>query len=165
MNLDINYNLKEIISNNINLFFTHLSNSSDDLKKIKYLKKNKIKKIFIEDFFNNFIVWGENFENIKENSNNYSNENIINNSIEFLSEILNNNEIIELNIQLNILKKIQIVYDDLNIIKNKLKTINLNQIKVNKGNLIKLNCGHNGAILGESRIEYEKLFKLSGFLN
>ena len=165
MNLDINYNLKEIISNNINLFFTHLSNSSDDLKKIKYLKKNKIKKIFIEDFFNNFIVWGENFENIKENSNNYSNENIINNSIEFLSEILNNNEIIELNIELNILKKIQIVYDDLNIIKNKLKTINLNQIKVNKGNLIKLNCGHNGAILGESRIEYEKLFKLSGFLN
>ena len=165
MNLDINYNIKEIISNNLNLFFSHLSNSSDDLTKIKYLKKNKIKKLYIEDFFNNFIVWGENLEYSNENLKNNSNENIINNSIEFLSEIMNNNEIIELNIELNILNKIQIVYDDLNIIKNNLKSLNLNQIKINKGNLIKLNCGHNGAILGESRIQYEKLFQLSGFLN
>ena len=165
MNLDINYNIKEIISNNLNLFFSHLSNSSDDLTKIKYFKNNKIKKLYIEDFFNNFIVWGENLENSNEISNDNNNENIINNSIEFLSEIMNNNEIIELNLELNILNKIQIVYDDLNIIKNNLKSINLNQIKINKGNLIKLNCGHNGAILGESRIQYEKLFKLSGFLN
>ena len=165
MNLDINYNIKEIISNNLNLFFSHLSNSSDDLTKIKYFKKNKIKKLYIEDFFNNFIVWGENLENSNEISNDNNNENIFNNSIEFLSEIMNNNEIIELNLELNILNKIQIVYDDLNIIKNNLKSINLNQIKINKGNLIKLNCGHNGAILGESRIQYEKLFRLSGFLN
>ena len=146
-----NFNKKLI--NTIISFFKCFNYSSEDLESFKYFSEKRLKILHIDNYFNNFFIWG---------TVSYNHINALNG---FLNPFKIQNNIYHLNNALNILNKFlndkfikSIAEEDsykmkynnlltirscLFILKNKNEFIN-SMKSINLGSLIRLDCGHNG---------------------
>ena len=144
---------KNLIIKTIIKIFNSFKFSPENLEDIKKKDERRLKILHINNYFNNFIVWGciSDEKLIEENgfANPFSIENnisYINNAINCINDFfndetfidyMNNDNYKEIFEHLNIIKKC------LQIFMNKSKVFDL-KYRINKGNLIRLNCGHNG---------------------
>ena len=125
---------------------------------------NRLKVLYINNFFNNFFIWGA--KDFKEDENNNSNDNVNENdrnihllktenipfylekSIDILNKMLNMEKyMLSLNENNNVLNNIHIIKNGLIKMKDNLEMINFNE-NISKGHLIRLNCGHNNIFSG-----------------
>ena len=133
--------------------FNSFKFSSENLEDMKKKDEYRLKILHINNYFNNFIVWGSiSDEKLSEGngstnpfnvSNNFT---YLNNAINCINEFLNDEYIIDLMNDDNykkIVEHLNIIKKCFQIIMNKSKAFDLKN-KINKGHLIRLNCGHNG---------------------
>ena len=143
----------------LNIFFNNFSFSSEKFDCLFKIKNYEMQKEFIHIFFNNFFIWGTKSENdfyfdIKNNSS------VLESSIIILNEILKDNE----NNHLSDLIHIENVVKGLNKLKKSINMIKINKT-LNKGNLIKLTCGHNGILNENEQLVFEFFLKKINFLD
>ena len=160
-----------------NLFIQYLNNffdcfiyGSEDLNDFRNSSYKRLKIMKINNFFNNFFIWGtKKFEEIKrEKENCYFNtdNNIfyIQKSIDILNSIKNmENHLLNLEQSNNIIDNIEILNNGFVQIKNKFKDINISN-EVYKGNLIRLNCGHNTTFSGKEQNIVVEILENNNFL-
>ena len=145
-NLDANkyldyYTFVKDIKKNFKYFLKSFKYSSEKFENLLEIKNYNIKKKFIDQFFNNFFIWGSiNEENIFE-YNIQNNSSIIENSISLLNRLLKNKQKNSFSLFIHV----QNIIDCLNILKNNIENISFNKT-INKGDLVKLSCGHNGLL-------------------
>ena len=173
-------NIEEFIeknnSFNDNLFMIYLSRffdcfsfGTEDLINYKQYDKNKLKIFCIDNFFNNFFVWGTrlNVEN-KEKNIFYDTNNNLNyiekaiDNLELLQSMKSNLE--ELIDDEDILKHIKMVKDGFIRMKNNIDDIKLND-DLNKGYFIRLKCGHNVILKGNDEKILVKILEKENFIS
>ena len=147
-----NYNKRLI--NTIIKFFKCFNFSSENLEKIKVISEKRLKVLHINNYFNNFFIWGsickDKIKNVDGFLNPFDVKNnsfYLNNAIEHINKFLNDKFIKSMLSE----GDYKIKYDNLIVIKNGLQILMnkneefLNSIKHNNiGSLIRLDCGHNG---------------------
>ena len=144
---------KNLLIKTIINIFNSFKFSPENLEDIKYKDEHRLKILHINNYFNNFIVWGSisdeklseaiGFENPFKINNNFT---YLNNAINCINEFLNDeytNSLINNDNFKIIFEYFNIIKKCLQIIMNKSKAFDLKN-RINKGNLIRLNCGHNG---------------------
>jgi hypothetical protein len=164
-------NEKNLFIINLNDFFVIFTYGTEDLIKFNKFYYNRLKILCIDNFFNNFFVWGTRNKNNKEHknkNNEFKKENnlyYIEKAIELLKSMENmKNNLSELIDTDNVLKDIKMTKDGFIRIRNLMGKININE-DINKGYLIRLNCGHNSIISGKGEkllvkiLEKENFFK------
>ena len=148
----------------LNKFFDCFKYGSEDLANYRNINYNRLKVLYINNFFNNFFIWGA--KAFKGDENNNSNDNVNENdsdmnflktenipfylekSIGILNKMLDMEKyMLSLNENNNVLKDIHIIKNGLIKMKDNLEMINLNE-NISKGHLIRLNCGHNNIFSG-----------------
>ena len=133
--------------------FKLFSLSSDDFSEVNKIGNKKLKILHINNFFNNFFIWGSIIDNnsspghiINFNKNYFStenNSNYLKKAINVLNKFLSNNNISENEKIKEINERIIFIINCLQILKNEVENF---KIKDNIGTLIRLNCGHNGML-------------------
>ena len=142
---------------NLNNFFDCFMNSSEDLINFRNYNNNRLKILYINNFFNNFFIWGskkceENIDNFKENQF-YKTENnkfYLDKAVFFLNTLLDlENELEKLEQENNnILNDIEIIRNGMILIIDKIDKMIFTK-DISKGFLIRLNCGHNTIFSGK----------------
>ena len=156
----------EFIKKNITDILEDFRSAGDNLSRITEINNYKYNQnLFVEDFFNNLFIWGtyhklDDFGCIYNSTENI--EIMMENNIDLFKTFLNSEEISNYK-NLEIMENINIFYNYLLLIK---KNINLIAIKTNRGiiklsdgakyeneliklgrgNLVSITCGHNGKI-------------------
>lgn len=149
-------------------FFDCFIYGSEDLVNFRKFSSRRLKILNINNFFNNFFIWGtKNYDDIKKNKdtsffNTENNEFYIQKAIDILNLMPNmENYLNELVKDSNILDDIKIIKNGLIQIKNKINTIIFTK-EISKGVLIRLNCGHNVIFSGkEENMVIEILEKIN----
>ena len=129
-----------------------------------------MKILYINNFFNNFFIWGtknyDDTENGKENSF-YNTENnlfYLDKAIDNLNVMIDLEKHIEkLDSNFNILDEITTLKSGIIQIKNKIQKINFFK-EVSKGFLIRLNCGHNIIVSGKEENMIVEILEKCNFL-
>ena len=144
---------KNILIKTIIKFFNSFKFSSENLEEFKKKDETRLKKLFIDVYFNNFIIWGSISDEKIIDGKGFTNPFTLKNNIKYL-----NNAIKNINVFLqdkivknfenvedyrNIVEHLNIIKKCLEIITNKTKEFDYEK-KINIGSLIRLNCGHNG---------------------
>ena len=137
------------IKTNIRSFFGAFSASSDTLSTINEIKVNRLKRMYLDTFFNNLAIWGCHSKEEKEFEYYLpkSNERIINKALNYLYKIITNEKIKEMNNKgehLEIVRQVEKLHNVLTLFKDRLKSMKYTTEDVNKGHLISISCGHNG---------------------
>ena len=173
MNIMKFFNKNCLSKNNIfieylNKFFDCFKYGSEDLANFRNISYSRLKVLYINNFFNNFFIWGA--KTFKDDENNNSNDNVNENenendcdmhllktenipfylekSIEILNKMLKMEKyMLSLNENNNVLNYIHIIKNGLIKMKDNLEMININE-NISKGYLIRLNCGHNNTFSG-----------------
>ena len=139
-------NLKKIITNFLKIF----SLSTDDFCEVNKIRSKRLKILHIDNFFNNFFVWGSVIDNSTQgrissfNKSTFSRENNSNNlqkAIDILNKFLSNINVAKNEKIKEINEKITFIIDCLQKLKNENNNF---KVKDNIGTLIRLSCGHNG---------------------
>ena len=169
---DKNHSFKEnIFVQCLYNFFDCFIYGSEDLINFRNFKYKRMKILYINNFFNNFFVWGtKNYEDI-EKGKEYSFFNTENNSfyLDKSLDILNVMQNLENHAHKldykdnNILDEITIIKSGITQIKNKINAINFCK-DVSKGFLIRLNCGHNIIFSGKEENMIVEILEKNGFL-
>jgi hypothetical protein len=165
-------NFKRILINTIVKFFNCFNHSSENLESFRDIYEKRLKILHINNYFNNFFIWGTiNEEKLKKNEflnpfDTNNNSFYLDNAIEHLNKFLNDKFVKSMLGE----EDNEIKYNHLMIIKNGL------QILINKedflffiknidiGHLIRLNCGHNGLYTEEDEKELSDILKNINFI-
>ena len=158
----------------MNIFYNFKS-AGDTLQRITEVNNSKyIKNLFLENFFNNLFIWGT-YNNLDEynciyNSTEYIDK-MISKNIFLLNNFLSSKDFLE-NENESIIIEIKSFYNFLQKIKNRIKLIGIKTpkgfihltegnkyenelIKIGRGNLVSLTCGHNGLLSEEENIVFK----------
>ena len=130
---DNNLNSKniEFIKENLTIFFKNFESGGDTLNHIFKIRDYRRKELFLNNFFNNFLIFGIKYSDEKEKSIHFfsteERKKIINFEIDCLNFILNSEEI-------NLLSKKQKIINNINLLQKYLTQIsqNLNLIIINE---------------------------------
>ena len=158
LNVSNNYNsdkkyFKNILIKTIIKIFNCFKFSAENLDNFKKKDENRLKVLFINNYFNNFIVWGSISKDKILEANGFTNPFTTKNNISYLDSAINSiSEFFEDKVVKNFEndEDYKTIIEYMNVIKKSLKIMRDNcQIfgqgnMFNKGNLIRLNCGHNG---------------------
>ena len=158
LNVSSNYNsdkkyFKNILIKTIIKIFNCFKFSAENLDNFKKKDENRLKVLFINNYFNNFIVWGSISKDKILEANGFTNPFTTKNNISYLDSAINSiSEFFEDKVVKNFEndEDYKTIIEHMNVIKKSLKIMRDNcQIfgqgnMFNKGNLIRLNCGHNG---------------------
>ena len=172
---EIQPNLFDLIHGKITFILQNFRSAGDTLHRITKVNDNEYNQtLFIENFFNNLFIWGT-YDKLDDYGSKYTStefiEIMIEKNIVLINSFLNSDEINN-NRSLNIIKDIEMFYNYLNIIKASIKFIviktpkgfvYLNEaekfenelIKLGRGNLVSLSCGHNGLLSEEENIVFK----------
>ena len=154
--------------------------AGDNLYKLTKKGSRYNQNLFIENFFNNLFIWGTFDKRDDFGCVYHSTENIdvmLTRVIDGLNLFLSSQEIVSYK-KINVLQDIEDFYNYLIMIKNKMQFLGIkNQnnfvflsdganyenelIKLGRGNLVWLNCGHNGIPLKEENLVLKHYFKKS----
>ena len=185
-----NISIYHLIDNELENVFAVLKSAGDSFSTIYYLNSDYKKINFIENFFSNLFIWGS--IDIDPDINNdrviiWSTSHIKGNFEKFLASFDNFMNLPEMNSSkhLNIVKDIDIIYNYFKQMKDNLKFMGIttklglvkllnennetnsdyeiNLINSNRGNLVNLSCGHNGALSTQESKTFKKYFKRSKF--
>ena len=144
---------KNLLIKTIIKIFNSFKFSTENLENFKNKERNSAKILHINNYFNNFFVWGSISNEKLSESNGFTNPFSKSNNISYLNDAINtinefsndkkiknfeNNEDYK-----NIFENIYVIKKCLQIFINKSKIFDLEK-KINIGSLIRLNCGHNG---------------------
>ena len=168
-------NIMEYINTQIFEIFINFKSAGDSLYTITKINDNKYNQnLFIENFFNNLFIWGT-YDKLDDYGSIYNStefiEIMLDKNINLINSFLNSENIINFK-NLEIIKYIKSFFDYLIIIKKRIKSIviktdnkiiSLNEgekfenelIKLGKGYLVSLNCGHNGLLSEEEDIVFK----------
>ena len=168
----IQSNILDFINIKISSILQNFTSAGDTLYRITKINDNKYNQnLFIDNFFNNLFIWGT-YDKLDDYGSIYNSteliETMLNKIINFINSFLNFEEI-KNNKNLEIIKNIEMFYNYLIIIKNNIKLIAIKSsegfiflnekekyenelIKLGRGNLITLSCGHNGLLSEEENI-------------
>ena len=158
LNVSNNYNsdkkyFKNILIKTIIKIFNCFKFSAENLDNFKKKDENRLKVLFINNYFNNFIVWGSISKDKILEANGFTNPFTTKNNISYLDSAINSiSEFFEDKVVKNFEndEDYKTIIEHMNVIKKCLKIMRDNcEIfgqgnMFNKGNLIRLNCGHNG---------------------
>ena len=158
LNVSSNYNsdkkyFKNILIKTIIKIFNCFKFSAENLDNFKKKDENRLKVLFINNYFNNFIVWGSISKDKILEANGFTNPFTTKNNISYLDSAINSiSEFFEDKVVKNFEndEDYKTIIEHMNVIKKCLKIMRDNcEIfgqgnMFNKGNLIRLNCGHNG---------------------
>ena len=158
LNVSNNYNsdkkyFKNILIKTIIKIFNCFKFSAENLDNFRKKDENRLKVLFINNYFNNFIVWGSISKDKILEANGFTNPFTTKNNISYLDSAINSiSEFFEDKVVKNFEndEDYKTIIEYMNVIKKSLKIMRDNcQIfgqgnMFNKGNLIRLNCGHNG---------------------
>ena len=158
LNVSNNYNsdkkyFKNILIKTIIKIFNCFKFSAENLDNFRKKDENRLKVLFINNYFNNFIVWGSISKDKILEANGFTNPFTTKNNISYLDSAINSiSEFFEDKVVKNFEndEDYKTIIEHMNVIKKSLKIMRDNcQIfgqgnMFNKGNLIRLNCGHNG---------------------
>ena len=144
---------KNILIKTIIKIFNCFKFSPENLEDFKKKDEQRLKILFIHNYFNNFIVWGSISSDKIPDENGFTNPFTVENNFSYLNGAIN---IINEFFQDNVVKNFENeedyknIFENLNTIKKCLQIIG-DKSKIfcqgngiNKGSLIRLNCGHNG---------------------
>ena len=160
LNISNNYNsdkkyFKNILIKTIIKLFNSFKYSPENLEDFNKKNETRLKLLYINDYFNNYFVWGTISDEKLNEANGFTNPFIINNNNSYLYNAINAINIFLKEKTVQNLEKIEDykkIFENFNVIKRSLEILRdksdifkLEQ-KINKGNLIRLNCGHNGNI-------------------
>ena len=166
--------LFEFIKNNISDILKSFKSAGDSLYRIIEINNYKYNQnLFIENIFNNLIIWGTYDKLDDYGSIYYSTEFIeimIDKNMNQISSFLNS-EIINKIKNIEIIKNINIYYNHLKKIKKRIKFIGIktekrfiylkdgekfeNELIKLRGNLVSLSCGHNGQLSEQENIVFK----------
>ena len=168
-------NIVEYINTQIFEIFINFKSAGDSLYRITKINDNKYNQnLFVENFFNNLFIWGT-YDKLDDYGSIYNStefiENMLEKNINIINAFLNSENIINFK-NLEIIKYINSFFDYLIVIKKRIKSIviktdnkiiSLNDgekyenqlIKLGKGYLVSLNCGHNGLLSDEEDIVFK----------
>lgn len=161
---------------NLKKFFECFTHGSEDLISFRNIPFKRLKILYINNFFNNFFIWGTRKfdvnENDNENKENYSyntDNNIfyIDKAIEILNETVNMNyDLLKLNNENSnkALNDIKIIKNGIETLKEKIGMINYSQ-NLSKGYLIRLSCGHNSTFSVKQENIIVEILEGINFLN
>ena len=152
------YSIVKDIKQNFKYFLKSFKNSSEKFENLLDIKNYNCKEKFINQFFNNFFIWGSINEENRFEYNTQNNLSIIENSISILNRLFKKKE----KNTFSLLIHVQNIIDCLNILQNNIENINLNKT-INKGDLIKLTCGHNGLLDEKECKTFEYFLKKLNF--
>ena len=152
---------------NLSKFYECFSFGTDEVIYCNIFNWYRLKVLYIDNFFNNFFIWGtKNYEENLDSNIYYKTENnmhYIKKAIDLLSLIQDEeNDLSQLNNTENILNSIRIVKDGLIRIKNNIDKFQICD-DVNKGYIIRLSCGHNIALRGNDEKIMVKILKKEKF--
>ena len=144
---------KNLLIKTIIKIFNSFKFSTENLENFKNKERNSAKILHINNYFNNFFVWGSISNEKLSESNGFTNPFSKSNNISYLNDAINtinefsNDKKIK-NFEndedyKNIFENIYVIKKCLQIFINKSKIFDLEK-KINIGSLIRLNCGHNG---------------------
>ena len=146
---------KNILIKTIIKLFNSFKYSPENLEDFNKKNETRLKLLYINDYFNNYFVWGTISDEKLNEANGFTNPFIINNNNSYLYNAINAINIFLKEKTVQNLEKIEDykkIFENFNVIKRSLEILRdksdifkLEQ-KINKGNLIRLNCGHNGNI-------------------
>ena len=164
---------KNLLIKTIIKIFNCFKFSSENLDQYKKKDEKRLKILHINNYFNNFIVWGSISKDKISEKNGFKNPFNVKNNILYLNNAINsiddfvqdkNNNNLENN------EDYKNIFDNLNIIKNCLQFI-LDKSKYfemekrnNIGSLIRLNCGHNGNFSESDKQNLIDILKEAKFL-
>ena len=180
----------DLVKTHMEEILRSFESGGDTLYTLLTLNKDFNKLNFLENFFNNLFIWGTKNKEL-DNLNNlaiYSTSNIkknIDNFIQIFDEFLNSQEFISSK-KFKILKDIGMIFKYFEQIQNSLKFMGVinktneitrlvknngevnneyeeNLIRVNRGHLVSLSCGHNGNLNEEEEKTFEKYLNESEF--
>jgi hypothetical protein len=151
----------------LNRFFECFSSGSEDLISYNKYNSKRLKTLYIDNFFNNFFIWGTKLNDENKEKNIYYNTNNNLNYIEKAIDILNlipsmESNLSELNNRENILKDVGMVKDGIKRIRHNLDKIKVDE-NLNKGYLIRLKCGHNVFLKGNDEKILVQILEKEGF--
>ena len=152
---------------NLSKFYECFSFGTDEVIYCNIFNWYRLKVLYIDNFFNNFFIWGtKNYEENLDSNIYYKTENnmhYIKKAIDLLSLIQDEeNDLSQLNNTENILNSIRIVKDGLIRIKNNIDKFQICD-DINKGYIIRLSCGHNIALRGNNEKIMVKILKKEKF--
>jgi len=152
---------------NLSKFYECFSFGTDEVIYCNIFNWYRLKVLYIDNFFNNFFIWGtKNYEENLDSNIYYKTENnmyYIKKAIDLLSLIQDEeNYLSQLNNTENILNSIRIVKDGLIRIKNNIDKFQICD-DINKGYIIRLSCGHNIALRGNDEKIMVKILKKEKF--
>ena len=167
--------IMEYINTQIFEIFTNIKSAGDTLYRITKINDNKYNQnLFIENFFNNLFIWGT-YDKLDDYGSIYNStefiENMLEKNINLIKSFLNSENLINFK-NLEIITYINIFYDFLIVIKKRINSILIKidnkfiflkdgekyeneLIKLGKGYLVSLNCGHNGLLSDEEDIVFK----------
>lgn len=159
------------IRSNMRMFFGAFSEATEDLSSVVEIKSKRVQRLFLETFFNNLSIWGcqkkDKNDDEEESYSPTNNTIVIDKALGYLYKILSNNTIriiLQKGETLEVIKRIQLIHTHFNFLKEKMNTMMFNSVDFDKGNLIKISCGHNGMFnSNEHEILLNHLLK-SGFV-
>ena len=151
----------------LNRFFECFSSGSEDLICYNKYNSKRLKTLYIDNFFNNFFIWGTKLNDENKEKNIYYNTNNNLNYLEKAIDILNlipsmESNLSELNNRENILKDVGMVKDGIKRIRHNLDKIKVDE-NLNKGYLIRLKCGHNVFLKGNDEKILVQILEKEGF--
>lgn len=168
------------IRNKMNLCFRKFLSAGDNLNNLLIKSWNYHKILFIENFFNNLFIWGT-YDKIDDYGSVYhSTENIdimLSKVINLLNLFLNSQEIASFK-KIKIIQDIEAFYNYIIKIKNNIRFLGIKNndgfvflsdgnnyekelIKLGRGNLVWLDCGHNGIPCSEENLVIKYYLKQS----
>ena len=165
----IQSNTMNFINIKISSILKNFRSAGDTLYRITKINDNKYNQnLFVENFFNNLFIWGT-YDKLDDYGCIYNStefiEVMIDKNIKLISSFLNSEEI-KNNKNLEIIKYIEMFYNYLITIKKSIKLIVIKSsegfiylkegekfenelIKLGRGNLVSISCGHNGLLSEE----------------
>ena len=173
--LNIENFLEKNKASNDNLFMVYLyrffecfSFGSEDLIDCDNYDTKRLKILYIDNFFNNFFIWGTKLSDENKENNFFYNSNNNLTHIEKAIDILKlmptmDSNLSELNHNENILKDIKMIKNGIIRMKNNIDKIKINE-NLNKGYLIRLKCGHNVFIKGNDEKILVTILEKENFL-
>ena len=168
--LETNESIKDnLFIINLRKFFNCFSFGSEDLIEYNKFSSKRLKLLYIDNFFNNFFIWGTKLNEENQEKNIYYNtENnlfYIDKAIEILDVMQNLEEknLKKLKNKKNILNDIRQIKNGIGAMKYNIDNIKLSD-NLNKGYLIRLNCGHNVILRGNDEKTLVKILEKENFL-
>ena len=172
--------LCDFIKSKMNSILEKFTSAGDNLSKLITKNTKYQQKLFIENFFNNLFIWGTYDKRDDYGCIYHSTEYIdimLSKVISMLNLFLNSQEIAPYK-KINIIKIIENFYNYLIKIKNNMRFLGIRTkngfvslsddnnyekelIKLGRGNLVWLNCGHNGLLFSEENMVLKHYLKES----